>query len=351
MMRRHRAEPRYIHRAAIHFVKLVLYEPFRYAEQWAFRGQKRELDTPPVFILGYYRSGTTHLQEVLLRDQRFGYMNFYEGFFPTAFNSTESWVKPVFEVIIRATGFKHPAHGIPFSFSLPAEEDVAMVFSASRLAANWGQVFTKGFREIYGKTGLLKDITPDETEEFSTRLADLIWRVGKRNPGKRLLLKSPPHTGRVKLLRQMYPNARFIFIRRDPYDVFGSNKKLWKSFEDNWLQAVTPEEVRENILWSHHESHVAYERDKQGLAPNQLCEVTFEDFMAGPLDTIEQIYGQLELGAFASVEQEFEDYLATNHKSFQAPYALTDVELAAVREKLGPWLSAWGYPIRLPRAA
>ena len=39
---------------------------------------------------------------------------------------------------------------------------------------------------------------------------------------RRLLLKSPVHTSRIKILLQLYPDAQFVFIHRDPYTVFKS---------------------------------------------------------------------------------------------------------------------------------
>ena len=39
----------------------------------------------------------------------------------------------------------------------------------------------------------------------------------------RLLLKSPCHTGRIRHLLQLYPNAQFVFVHRHPIDVFLSS--------------------------------------------------------------------------------------------------------------------------------
>jgi len=40
---------------------------------------------PPVFILGVWRSGTTHLHNLLTRDTRFGYANLYQALNPHTF--------------------------------------------------------------------------------------------------------------------------------------------------------------------------------------------------------------------------------------------------------------------------
>ncbi len=39
---------------------------------------------------------------------------------------------------------------------------------------------------------------------------------------KRLVIKSPVHTARVALLLKLFPDAQFIYIHRNPYEVFQS---------------------------------------------------------------------------------------------------------------------------------
>src|SRR2546422_5967185 len=46
---------------------------------------------PPVFILGHWRSGTTHLHYLLARDQRFASPNTYQVSYPRTFLTTESF--------------------------------------------------------------------------------------------------------------------------------------------------------------------------------------------------------------------------------------------------------------------
>lgn len=339
------ADRRYYARSLLYFVKFLPWEPFRLGERVVARarGEKQEIPKPPLFLLGYYRSGTSHLQDTLLCDPQLGYMNFYQCFFPAAFTSTERWVKPVFERIVRRMGMLHPAHGIPFSFELPAEEDVSMVASGFRLAANWGQTVPKHFKEIYERSCLMETITEDELAEWKRELHDLLYRVSKANGHKRLLLKSPPQLSRLAILREMYPGAKFLFIRRNPYDVFASNKKLWKSFEKTWLQDVDADAVREYILWSFDRCHRAYERDKRALGKNELVEMSFEDFRRAPMATMRRIYDVLELGDFADVKDRFAAYLDRTHEASQPPYHLTEEERRAVDARLGRWIRAWGY--------
>jgi len=340
---KHRPQVRYLPRAAVYVVKLSFFEPFRLLE--AARGQRGPygpLPHPPLFILGYYRSGTTHLQELLLEDVRFAYMNFFQGFFPTAFSSSDRLVRPAFERVVRTIRMKHPAHGVPFSLLLPAEDDVAIVASGSRLAANWGQVYARDFQEIYGRYSLMEGISEAESQELARQLHGLLSRVSRAEGGRRLLLKSPPHTGRLGWLRKHYPDAQFIFIHRDPYDVFSSNKGLWRSFEDQHLHHTTPEMVREAILWSYDRTHANYLRDREGLRSDQLVEVSFDELQSDPVALLTRIDEQLGLGRAETMRSTWERYVAA-HARRPVHHVLPDDERAAVRKRWARWFEAFGY--------
>jgi hypothetical protein len=43
------------------------------------------------------------------------------------------------------------------------------------------------------------------------------------------MLKSPTHTARLHILREMFPQAKFIHIVRDPCEVFSSTVRLWRA--------------------------------------------------------------------------------------------------------------------------
>ncbi len=354
MVWRHGFDLRHTPRALVWIAKIGLTEGWREAEmvqRW-MSDEPRTLQHPPLFILGYYRSGTTHLQEVLMKDSRYGYLDFYHCFFSPAFNLTQSWFQPVAQAIATLFGVIHPAHRIPFQFSLPGEEDVSLLFSALPEASNWGQVFPRQFKQLYGDTALFLDKQPPTVRRaFLDALTDLHWRSSKANDHKRMIFKSPPHTGRLEALRELYPDARYIFIRRDPYEVFASNKGLWHSFSLTWFQEIDADAVQENILWSHDLAHQNYERDKVGLAANQLVEVSFEDFLADPMATMEHIYCTLELGEFDVHAPAMRAYVDSVHVSEPPQHEISASEEEAVRTRLGRWLDAWGYSKRLTRGA
>ncbi len=341
----YRPQVRYIPRVLAYYFKFSLFEPFRYLER-AFLGKKIQnykFGKDPIFILGYYRSGTTHLQEVLLQDKQFGYLNFYQTFFSTAFNFSEKFLKPICNVIIKSTGFRHPAHNIPFHFALPGEEDVAMVSSAFKLSSNWGQVYPKYFKQIFNQTVFFDDVSEENYKLFKKEFRDLVVRISMANKDKQLLLKSPPQTARIKMIKEVFPNAKFIYIRRNPYHVYKSNLKLWKSFYGQHLQEISQEEVKENIFWSYDKSLTYYEEMKKELKENELYEISYEDFLMAPLEKTREIYEKLELPGFQESQINFSTYISKKHGQNRASYQFPEEQLQEIETRLKKWIEQGNY--------
>src|SRR5437899_1807668 len=81
---------------------------------------------PPIFILGHWRSGTTHLHQLMAEDKRFAFPNTFQVTFPHTFLSTEAWEAPM------ATFFMprcRPMDGMEMTLASPQEEEFAMCAS------------------------------------------------------------------------------------------------------------------------------------------------------------------------------------------------------------------------------
>ncbi len=103
-----------------------------------------------------------------------------------------------------------------------------------------------------------------------------------RNP-KRLVLKSPPHTARIAVLRQMFPGALFLHIVRDPYVVYASTVNLWRTlFATHGLQKPSYAGLEEYVLDTYVRMHARLEEGKQLLEPRQFFELRYEDLVQNP---------------------------------------------------------------------
>jgi len=75
-----------------------------------------KIDQPPVFIIGHWRSGTTYLHELMVRDERFAFPTTYECFAPHHFLSSRRWAPFLMKGVIPE---KRPMDNMPAGFDLP----------------------------------------------------------------------------------------------------------------------------------------------------------------------------------------------------------------------------------------
>src|SRR3954452_13836592 len=150
----------------------------------------------PLFILGHWRSGTTYLHNLLATDAQFAYPNVYQVLNPHTFLSTERYSKVLF-----TSARTRMMHNMEFNAGVPFEDEFATCGTLNSPFLAW--VFPHS-AEQYNKYLTFRDVPQDEFAEWAAALVlfykKLTWKYNRP-----LLLKSPPHTSRIKLLLDMFP--------------------------------------------------------------------------------------------------------------------------------------------------
>ena len=96
----------------------------RWIENWRFGPRVRDAEIlPPIFILGHWRSGTTHLHNLLAVDERFAFPNNYQSLFPHAFLSMEATQSPFIQRFLPA---RRPMDNIKWTMRSPQEDEFAL---------------------------------------------------------------------------------------------------------------------------------------------------------------------------------------------------------------------------------
>ncbi|HKK87747.1 MAG TPA: sulfotransferase, partial [Saprospiraceae bacterium] len=135
-------------------------------------------------------------------------------------------------------------------------------------------------------------------------------KVNFTAPDSTLIIKNPGTTAQVKFIRAIYPGARFIFLHRNPYDVFYSNIKLWKRLLDNLaLQVISDEDIKENILYIYRKMHLNYLEDKKAIPAGHLVEIPYQELSSAPKECLSSIFRELGLPNFERKLPHFEKYL------------------------------------------
>jgi len=315
-------------------------QPFSLAERVWLAGRLPALEDmpPPVFILGHWRSGTTHLYQVMVEADF--------GFVPPAATGLP-WdlflIGSLFRKQIEARlPEKRYIDNIPVKPDSPQEDEIALA-NMSHLSFYHGIYFPKRLRAYLEEGVFFDGVSTHEVEEWKETFSYFLRKLYLHQGRKRLLIKNPVYTARLALLRQMMPQAKFIHIHRDPVDVFLSMRNFYtKLLKEFALQDYDLSVIEELIFSTYERMMSALERDAAATPPDQLAWIRYETFARDPMPELERVWECLSLGDFERWRARFAAYL-DSVKSFEKNRFETDPALVGrIRERLQPWVERYG---------
>jgi len=335
-------------RIAAWFVKLILTEPLRWYEIITKDSEIRnhKLEHPPLFILGHWRSGTSFLQTLLAKDPNRGFLHKYASVFPESFLSSESIIKPVAKKITDTFETKRNISEISVSWEwdTPGELDIAMITLISPYSPHWGHVFPADrFNDYMEKYAYFNTTTSEEERRWKETCRYLINKVSIRNTKKQLIIKSPANTARIEQLLDLYPKAKFVYIHRNPFDVFYSNLKMWHVILDNLsFQKIDQQQIVKYVLETYKKILSSY-LDKRCIIPEgNLVELRYETFVQDPIVGLHRIYNELSLGGFEEALPYFQKFLSSQ-KNRSSAYHYESEIISRIEKEWGFSLREWPY--------
>jgi hypothetical protein len=297
-----------------------------------------ELEGDPIFIIGHWRTGTTLVHELLALDGRLRCPTTFECFTPNNFLISETLLRPW-------SGFLLPRHrppdAMPMGWDRPQEDEFALC-NMGVPSPYWSIAFPNQPRqaEEYFE---LDQLDPLQRRRWQRALRTFLARLTRKRPG-RIVLKSPPHTFRLPILREMFPDARFIHVVRNPYAVFPSTVRLWKSlYTLNSYQEPDCADLEEQVLATFSRMHRRLEATRGLIAPERFCDVRYEDLLAGPRAAMEQIYERLQLEGFAAVAPAMDQYFRDRADYQTNRFALTPQQHEQITRRWRGYIEQYGY--------
>ncbi len=280
---------------------------------WSKRIAQQEIKEPPIFIVGHWRSGTTLLHELMSLDKNLAFPSNYDTFVPSHFLASGPLVRPLFRCLLPN---KRPMDNMTVDVDSPQEDDFALTIMGA--ASHYRRMGFPQNRNEYFRWLDAQNLEEAERQNLRDCLK-YFYRALTYKYQKRLLLKSPPHTGRLRYLADWFPGAKFVHISRHPYSVVPSTMRLWMITDD--VHAFHPRQYSQAALLNYvnvcqQELYEAYFRDREEIDPSQIVEIRYEDLVAEPVGTIEKIYGKLNLQGFAAVAETTRGYFESkrDHK-------------------------------------
>ena len=255
----------------------------------------------PLFIIGHWRSGTTLLHEYLARDPRHCFPTTYDCFAPCHFLVTGDSGPARLNAMLPD---RRPMDAMRLDAELPQEDDFALALlgQPSLLAMLAFPNNLPGDGAIFD----LRALPPRRRATWRRCLTGILRKVAFRAPGARLVLKSPIHTARIPEILEAFPDARFVCIHRDPYEVYPSTLHMVTALHPYIaLQDLRHDHLEALVLANGEKIFRRYEEDSRLLPAGRLHEIAYEDLVRDPLATLEALYGALDLGDFAPVRDIF----------------------------------------------
>ena len=236
-----------------------------------------------------------------------------------------------------------PTDNMELKVDLPQEEEFALSNMMPYTYYNFWY-FPQHMLEYCDKYLLFNDITEDERRIFKEAFLKLVKISLYNTRGSQYLSKNPPHTGRVKTLLEMFPNAKFIYLKRNPYTVFESTRSFFtNTIKPLMLQPVSNEELTHNFVEVYKRLFYKFEEEKHLIPEGNLVELKFEDFEKDAYGMTEEIYRILDLPGFAESKTAIEAYLGKKKGYKKNRYKYEEATVKTVEENWGMALKEWGY--------
>jgi hypothetical protein len=339
-----RVHPKYLPRALNISAWSLVNSFVRAYEQWRYGKQFEQIEIPPpLFVLGHWRSGTTFLHDLLSLDNRFAYPTLYQVMFPHGFLTTERLAARLMRPLM-------PPHRPQDNMKL----DPSAAWEDENVMCAWGfRTPYLGWALPHRQTHYDQFLTfahasPDDLAQWKTYFRLYLKKL-TLNHGKPLILKSPPHTARIKLLLDLFPDAKFVHICRDPYTVFQSSVHSFKKVMPTCrLQPTDAIDWDERVLNLYRHLYDAFFEQRHLIPHGNYHELRFEELEADPIAEMRKLYDSLNLPPFERVEPDLKRYVDSIKTYKKNVFRELSPEL---RERIGKhWrrsFEEWGYSLNV----
>jgi omega-hydroxy-beta-dihydromenaquinone-9 sulfotransferase len=330
--------PRYLPRFVYSLSLSSIIAPFYLRERFTFdqKIKQTEIKHPPLFLIGHWRSGTTYLHNVLSYDQIFSFFTTFQAYLPSVFLSSEKLFKPI---VVSSLPKKRPMDDVPMDADYPQEDQYA-IGAMSPYSYYHGWVFPKNM-EFYNRYVLMEDVPQKTIDAWKDIYLYLLKKATLASNGRRLLLKNQDNTAKIRHILDMFPEAQFVLIQRNPYQLYYSMIKFMRIVIPLYCLQTPPklETVERSMMQLYAAMFKKYLKERDMIPEKNLVEITYEDYIQNPLKELKHIYDHLHLPSYTQAQPAFQTSLESQKNLIHQNYEVSE----EVRKKVDTY---WGFAVK-----
>ena len=327
----------------------ALFAPLRFWQTLAYARAIRRapLHPEPLFILGFWRSGTTLLHNLLATDPRWGFVTTYQAAMPDVFLAGRRRIRRLLASRLPET---RGIDNIPVDFAMPQEEEIALMCASAcspYVSLNFPRTADAALAYLFP----WERLAPRARQRWQNEYRRLLRAASLNMDGRPLLLKSPSNTARISDLLELFPAARFVYIQRNPYDTLRSYIHLLRLM-NHWhaFQLVDFGQLLRRQVKIYREMAQTYRQQRQLIPPGRLVEIRYETLEQDKTGQIRHIYDTLALDGYEAFAPSLSQYIASIAGFQKNPPHISDEVIRLVNQHVPFLLTEYGYPRQEPAA-
>ena len=274
----------------------------------------REIETEPIhrpiFVTGLPRSGTTFLHRLMLTDPANRAPTVWETIYPSPVAGTRQqriarvarqlqafeWLAPEFRAL----------HPLEATSPQECSEITAHVFRSLRFDTNYHIPSYRNWLDADAVRHL-------PAYRFHKRFLQYLQHQDGMQP--RWVLKCPEHLFALQAIRAVYPDARLLFVHRDPVKVLLSQARLTEVLRRAFTRRLDPRMLGpdESRRWLDGTKRMIAVGDDAGL-PDPVCHIHHLDLIGDPVKTVEGVYRHFGMAFSSQTASAIQDYVAAKPK-------------------------------------
>ncbi len=336
-----RVHCRYIGRATIIALSSLVILPFNLIERFLFNRKIKavQLHDQPLCILGHDRGGTTHLMTLLSKDDQFAFIRSTQFIFPDACILFDRILSPILD----AVKLKRPMDNMTVVGDTPQDEELPLVKYTAYCDLQ-KYLFPADYQSF--TNSMVKDFTPAskgfwEWKKYTLFVCQKAAYMMGRN---RVLLRNHANMARLEAFQDMFPNAKILHIKRNPYRLVPSLLNLHRQIISKYtLQDYTEEQLQDFTFYQYKTFTEGFVKDRHMINPDNYIEIAYEDLASDPITTLKSVYEKLDLRSFAEIEPVIQQYLDSIQSYKTNTYEEDPVLKQRIKDELGVAFECFGY--------